>query len=48
MNNEYFQEHKAKTIKITREMVLSDAPNEIIERKPKAKGNDFNLKGENA
>ena len=35
MKNECFQENKKKTIEITREMILSDAPNEIIEGKTK-------------
>ena len=48
MKNEYFQENKEKSIEYTREMILSDAPNEIIERKSKTKGNDLNLKRKNA
>ena len=38
MKNEYFQENKEKSIEYTREMILSDAPNEIIEIKTKTKG----------
>ena len=38
MKNEYFQENKEKRIEYTMEMILSDAPNEIIERKNKTKG----------
>ena len=38
MKNEYFQENKEKSIEYTREMILSDDPNEIIERKTKTKG----------
>ena len=36
--NEYFQENEKKSIEITREMVLFDDPNEIIERKSKTEG----------
>ena len=46
MKNEYFQENEKKNIEITREMILFDDPNEIIEEKVKPKGNDFNLKVE--
>ena len=46
--NEYFQENEKKSIEITREMVLFDDPNEIIERKVKPKGNYFNWKVEHA
>ena len=39
MKNEYFQEkEKKKSIEITREMILFDDPNEIIERKSKTEG----------
>ena len=38
MKNEYFQENLEKSIKITREMILFDDPNEIIERKSKSEG----------
>eukprot|EP00493_Phyllostaurus_siculus_P021205 UN21531 len=38
MKNEYFQENEKKTIEITREMILFDDPNEIIERKSKTEG----------
>ena len=33
-----FQENLEKSIKITREMILFDDPNEIIERKSKSEG----------
>ena len=36
MKNEYFQENLEKRIKITREMILSDDPNEIRDRKSKS------------
>ena len=36
--NEYFQENEKKSIEITREMILFDDPNEIIERKSKTEG----------
>ena len=48
MKNECFQENLENSIKITREMILFDDPNEIIERKVNPKGNDFHLKEENA
>ena len=38
MKNEYFQENEKKSIEITREMILFDDPNEIIERKSKTEG----------
>ena len=38
MKNEYFQQNLEKIFEITTEMTLSDAPNEIIERKSKSKG----------
>ena len=38
MKNEYFQENLEKRIKITREMILSNDPNEIRDRKSKSKG----------
>ena len=37
-----------KSIEITKEMILSGAPNKIVERKVNPGGNDFNLKEENA
>ena len=36
MKNEYFQENLEKRIKITREVILSEVPNEILERKSKS------------
>ena len=36
MKNEYFQEILEKRIKITKEMILSEVPNEIRERKSKS------------
>ena len=36
MKNEYFQENLEKRIKITREMILSEDPNEIRDRKSKS------------
>ena len=38
MKNEYFQENEKKNIEITREMILFDDRNEIIERKSKTEG----------
>ena len=38
MKNEYFQENMEKVIEITRELILFDVPNEIIERKSKSEG----------
>ena len=38
MKNEDFQENLENSIKITREMILFDDPNEIIERKSKSEG----------
>ena len=38
MKNEYFQENLEKRIKITTEMILSEVPNEILERKSKFQG----------
>ena len=38
MKNEYFQENLEKRIKITREMIFSEVPNEIRERKSKFQG----------
>ena len=35
MKNEYFQENEKKIIEITRELILFDDPNEMIERKSK-------------
>ena len=37
--NEYFEENKEKSVEITMDMILLDAPNELIE-KSKPKGND--------
>ena len=36
MKNKYFEESLEKSIENTMEMILSDAPNEIIERKSKS------------
>ena len=38
MKNEYFQENLEKRIKITRETILSEVPNDIFERKSKSEG----------
>ena len=35
MKNKHFQENEKKSIEITKEMILFDDPNEIIERKSK-------------
>ena len=45
MKNEYFQENEKKIIEITREMILFDDPNEIIERKSKTEGKWLQLEG---
>ena len=45
MKNEYFQENLEKIIKITREMILSDHPNEIRDRKSKSKGKSLEFEG---
>ena len=36
MKNEYFQENEKKSIEITREMILFDDSNEIVDRKSKS------------
>ena len=48
MKNEYFQENKENSIEITMALVLSDAPNEIIERKTKNEGRKPQFEAQNA
>ena len=48
MKNEDFEENKKNIIEITSEMILSDASMKSSKEKPKAKGNDLNLKRKNA
>ena len=45
MKNEYFQENLEKRIKITREMILSEVPNEFREWKSKSQGKWLEFEG---